>query len=105
MGPIETEIPWEKAGGSLRKRKRITPELGVPQGRAGLGPKTLDALPWNEVALPDRMEDAEGFFGLEEVSDVEVVRDPKIKKVQYVVGKVPQITHSEYRLICLGGSY
>jgi len=32
-------------------------------------------LTWQQVALPDRLEDAEGFYGLEEIEDVEVVRD------------------------------
>ncbi len=35
----------------------------------------LDALPWNEVEMPDMFEDAEGFFGLEEVEGVEVIRE------------------------------
>ena len=34
-----------------------------------------DALKWRQVSLPDRMEDAEGLYGLEEIEDVEVVRD------------------------------
>lgn len=38
-------------------------------------PVALDALPWNEVEMPDMFEDAEGFFGLDEVDNVEVVRD------------------------------
>ncbi|KAI9743069.1 MAG: ATP-dependent RNA helicase [Claussenomyces sp. TS43310] len=48
-------------------------------------PVALDALPWNEVEMPDMFEDAEGFFGLEEVDDVEVVRDGS--KVQFVSSK------------------
>lgn len=47
----------------------------------------LDALPWSQVKLPDRLDDAEGFFGLEEISDVEVVRDQKLGKVEYRVGE------------------
>lgn len=35
----------------------------------------VDALPWNEVAMPDMFDDAEGFFGLEEVEGVEVVKE------------------------------
>lgn len=34
-----------------------------------------DALKWKPVALPGRLDDAEGFYGLEEIDDVEVVRD------------------------------
>ncbi|OJD27511.1 ATP-dependent RNA helicase MAK5 [Blastomyces percursus] len=34
----------------------------------------IDQLDWKEVALPDRLEDAEGFFGLEEIDGVDIVR-------------------------------
>lgn len=44
----------------------------------------LDNLAWKEVTLPEQLEDAEGFFGLEEIDDVEVVRDEGV--VQYRVG-------------------
>lgn len=37
-----------------------------------------DALPWNEVKLPDMFDDAEGFFGLEEVEGVEVIKEGEI---------------------------
>ena len=47
----------------------------------------LDQLLWKKVSLPDRFEDAEGFFGLEEIDDVDVVRDTANRKVQYRVGK------------------
>lgn len=52
---------------------------------------TLDTLAWNEVAFPERFDDAEGFFGLEEISDVEVVKDQKVGKVHYRVkeGELP----------------
>ena len=40
-------------------------------------------LPWNLVPFPDTFQDAEGFFGLEELSDVDVVRD--LGKIQYKV--------------------
>jgi ATP-dependent RNA helicase DDX24/MAK5 len=35
---------------------------------------SLDELKWKEVELPEMFDDAEGFYGLEEVDDVEVVR-------------------------------
>ncbi|KAJ5665794.1 uncharacterized protein N7477_008242 [Penicillium maclennaniae] len=34
----------------------------------------LEDLNWKEVAMPDRMEDATGFFGLEEIDGVDVIR-------------------------------
>lgn len=48
---------------------------------------SLDALPWTQVPIPDRFEDAEGFFGLEEIEDVEVVKNEKLGKLEYRVGK------------------
>ena len=42
-----------------------------------------DQLRWTEVALPDRLEDAEGFFGLEEIDDVEVIKDASGKNVLF----------------------
>lgn len=35
---------------------------------------SIDELKWSAVTLPDRFEDAEGFFGLEEIEGVEVLR-------------------------------
>ncbi|KAF2439392.1 DEAD-domain-containing protein [Karstenula rhodostoma CBS 690.94] len=35
----------------------------------------LDDLSWKAVSMPDRLEDFEGFCGLDEIDDVEVVRD------------------------------
>lgn len=34
----------------------------------------IDNLAWKAVELPDRLDDAEGFFGLEEIDDVEVIK-------------------------------
>jgi ATP-dependent RNA helicase DDX24/MAK5 len=34
----------------------------------------IDELNWKEAQLPDRLDDAGGFFGLEEIEGVEVVR-------------------------------
>ncbi|KAG9187541.1 ATP-dependent RNA helicase DDX24/MAK5 [Alternaria panax] len=36
----------------------------------------LNDLGWKPVSMPDRLEDAEGFYGLEEIEDVEIVKDP-----------------------------
>lgn len=48
----------------------------------------LDELAWKEVSLPDRFDDAEGFFGLEEIDDVAVVKDESTGRVTYqAVGK------------------
>ncbi|USP79540.1 ATP-dependent RNA helicase MAK5 [Curvularia clavata] len=36
----------------------------------------LDQLGWKTVSMPDRLEDTEGFYGLEEIDDVEIIKDP-----------------------------
>ena len=41
-----------------------------------------DSLPWKSVSLPDRMDDYEGFFGLEEIDDVDVMRDEATGQVR-----------------------
>ena len=50
----------------------------------------LNQLPWEEVTLPDRFGDAEGFFGLEEIDGVEILKDAVKGTVQYRVGKITQ---------------
>ena len=54
-----------------KKRQKIEP----PEKRLNTRAVPLDALPWKEVEMPDMFEDAEGFFGLEEVDGVEVIRE------------------------------
>jgi ATP-dependent RNA helicase DDX24/MAK5 len=44
----------------------------------------FNELAWNEVAMPDQLDDYEGFFGLEEVEGVEVVRDAESGKISYM---------------------
>lgn len=38
------------------------------------GSIAIEDLNWKEVSLPDRMEDAEGFFGLEEIEGVDIIK-------------------------------
>lgn len=64
-----------KAANGLKEQKKVRHSVG------------LDALPWSEARLPDRLDDAEGFLGLEEVSDVEVVKDQQNGRLEYRVGE------------------
>lgn len=73
----------------LKPRKRQRTDISRGASKHPIAKKnvvSLDALPWTEVPLPDRFEDAEGFFGLEEIEDVEVVRDKNLGKLEYRVG-------------------
>lgn len=66
--------PVPNASQRSKKRQKIeSAEKGTESGRKR--PVSVDALPWNEVEMPEMFEDAEGFFGLEEVDGVEVVRE------------------------------
>ncbi|PBP21879.1 DEAD/DEAH box helicase [Diplocarpon rosae] len=64
---------------SQRPGKRQKIESGKADATTPKGPVkrpvVLDALPWNEVKIPDMYDDAEGFYGLEEIEGVEVVRE------------------------------
>ncbi|KAK1816858.1 ATP-dependent RNA helicase [Friedmanniomyces endolithicus] len=46
-----------------------------------------DALAWKDVSLPDRLENYEGFFGLEEIDDVDVMKDDSTGKVSFLSSK------------------
>lgn len=72
------KLPTGSAAVSAKKRRK------GPATKKAAGPtavakpkKVLDAncLPWKTVDIPEMFDDAEGFFGLEEVTGVEVVRN------------------------------
>lgn len=46
------------------------------------------SLRWTTSKIPDMTGDAEGFYGLEEVDDVEVIKNPD-NSVQFVRGVIP----------------
>jgi len=86
-------------GASKKRHKTGSP---VPQDNESFPREkavSIEQLAWKEVSLPDRLEDAEGFFGLEEIEDVEIVRDPQSGIVRYKVSKGPRnlfIFHAQY---------
>lgn len=82
MAPIEKKRNRDLASFKAKKRQRVDYGNGDSQEGSKAGAVGPDKLPWNEVAV-DRLEDAEGFFGLEELSDVDIVRDPTLGKVEY----------------------
>jgi len=84
MAPIEKKRRREDASFASKKRQKAEQWVGG-ETRPGSGATTaiLESLPWHEVPLPDYIGDAEGFFGLEEISDVDVVKSSG--KVEYKV--------------------
>lgn len=78
------------ADGNYQSGKRLRPDSTDATSAQSAAKKTstsLETLPWTQVPIPDRFEDAEGLFGLEEIEDVEIVRDQKLGRLEYRVGK------------------
>lgn len=74
------------AAESNHAAKRQRKDLGARPSRSKVA---ATELAWRTVALPDRLDDYEGFFGLEEVDDVEIVRDVSSGKVSFVPATTP----------------
>lgn len=87
MAPEQKKRARPIPNASQRSKKRQKVEPVKPATDAVVKrPVVLDALPWNEVQMPDMFNDAEGFFGLEEIEGVEVVREGntvKFVRMQY----------------------
>lgn len=72
------KLPAAAGSNAASKKRRKAPAGHKANATAAAKPKrAIDAnsLPWKAVELPDMFNDAEGFYGLEEVTGVEVVRN------------------------------
>lgn len=75
------QLPSKVAAMKARKRQRVDSEAQRDDAKATTQPGKklrLESLQWKEVDMPDRLGDFEGFYGLEEIDDVDVVRDGDI---------------------------
>ena len=93
----------------LDKRSRVAPAIEKPrkkrkvQSRNETGTEARqlgalingDDLRWQQVTLPERLEDAEGFFGLEEIEDVEVIKEEGTSQVKFRSTKTAPTTKTE----------
>lgn len=86
MAPITKKRSQPDGAQGWRKRKRTDTDQDALQ-RENVDSKAiaLDDLPWSTVCLPSRLENAEGFYGLEEIADVKVVKTSG--KLEYMVGE------------------
>ncbi|EAW06655.1 ATP-dependent RNA helicase MAK5 [Aspergillus clavatus NRRL 1] len=74
----------KSSGFQSKKRKRAANDNAAADANDGWdGIVGADELNWTEVALPDRLEDAGGFFGLEEIEGVDIVRNPGNGEVRF----------------------
>ncbi|KAI9682415.1 MAG: ATP-dependent RNA helicase [Caeruleum heppii] len=91
MAPLPSKRTSDAMNAIRRHKKRQKINHDAPRRSTSHAPAgeslSLDALEWKEVALPDRFDDAEGFFGLEEIDDVDVVRDAQGGTVEYKLAK------------------
>lgn len=62
---------------SVKKRRKAPTTKKAGPKAVARPKKVIDAnsLKWKTVDIPEMFDDAEGFFGLEEVTGVEVVRE------------------------------
>jgi ATP-dependent RNA helicase DDX24/MAK5 len=70
-----------------KKRKKAAKSSPASDDSGWDGIVGLGDLNWKEVAMPDRMEDAGGFFGLEEIDGVDVIRSQGSGEVRFKVWK------------------
>lgn len=83
MGQKRGRDTKAQAQESKKRKKGGKAEPASDDGWDGLA--GIDDLNWKEVSLPDRMEDAEGFFGLEEIDGVDVIKIEGSAGVQFKV--------------------
>ncbi|PLN77280.1 ATP-dependent RNA helicase mak5 [Aspergillus taichungensis] len=82
MGQKRPRDPKGSALQSKKKKKASSTRVsnGNESGDEIVGVNDLN---WKSVDLPDRMEDTEGFFGLEEIEGVDVVRPDGIGEIKF----------------------
>jgi ATP-dependent RNA helicase DDX24/MAK5 len=83
MSRVQTKRAHREDGIPARKKRKIEAKWRRRNAESSSALVQSDKLKWREVTLPDRLEDAEGFFGLEEIEDVEIVRDGDGKEVLF----------------------
>ncbi|KAE8405199.1 ATP-dependent RNA helicase mak5 [Aspergillus pseudonomiae] len=72
------------AGSFAKKRKKSAKPSNAPEEESDWdGIVAMDELNWKEVALPDRLEDAGGFFGLEEIEGVDIIRSEGSGEIKF----------------------
>lgn len=70
---MATNQKKRKQGASEAPQKRRKTQQ--PRQTQSKRPVAVDKLRWKTVDVPEMFDDAEGFYGLEEVEGVEIVRE------------------------------
>ncbi|KAB8076364.1 ATP-dependent RNA helicase mak5 [Aspergillus leporis] len=74
MGQKRQRDQKGSGSGSNKRKKSAKPSNATGEDSDWDGIVGVEDLNWTEVALPDRLGDAEGFFGLEEIDGVDIIR-------------------------------
>lgn len=82
---MPTTVTARNAMPSNKKRRSTTESRSTDTRKRACHAVPLNGLAWRPVTMPDRLDDVEGFYGLEEVDDVEVVRAQDSGKVEFRV--------------------
>ncbi|KAL1836496.1 hypothetical protein VTJ49DRAFT_5070 [Mycothermus thermophilus] len=80
----------KRPGGDAKRPKKHSTPSKRQKTNVGKRVVGVDSLPWNTVDVPEMFDDAEGFYGLEEVQGVEVVREGGTVKFVAAVPESPQ---------------
>lgn len=77
----------KRSEGQGKRPKALSANSKRQKSNAGTGKRvtSVDSLAWKTVDVPEMFDDAEGFYGLEEVEGVEIVRDGDTVKFVSVV--------------------
>ncbi|KAF2181042.1 DEAD-domain-containing protein [Zopfia rhizophila CBS 207.26] len=97
---MKRNLPLKVAAIKTRKRRKIEqavrPTPSNPAKRSSERRTVrLDDLQWKEVSMPDRLDDFEGFFGLEEIEEVDVFRDGATGKISFQTSKPAKDTQRQ----------
>ena len=65
----------KRSDGQGKRPKAPSANSKRQKSNAGRRVTSVDSLAWKTVDVPEMFDDAEGFYGLEEVEGVEIVRD------------------------------
>ncbi|KAJ9661421.1 ATP-dependent RNA helicase [Neophaeococcomyces mojaviensis] len=76
-------VKRKRLNSNATSRKRTKSQLQAATKRERGPAVRSDGLKWKEVAISKLLDDAEGFYGLEEIEDVEVVKDENGKGVVF----------------------
>lgn len=103
MAKNKRKIPATGAVGLSSKRQKLgaSKPVGLSKKKRAVG---IDALAWSTVDIPEMFEDAEGFYSLQAIEGVEVVKNGDniefVRIFPQVQSVLEETFHSDYDTAC-----